>query len=82
MHVVAPKEAPTCRSQDSKGEWFERAYGYVIACHSLRGNFLQMKVVEDVALRRHKAVSFVVERDKDIQEWNEQKLPNVVRKKH
>ena len=28
--------------------------------------------------RPHKAVSFVVERDKEIQEWNEQKLPKVL----
>ena len=34
-----------------------------------------MKVVEDFEMRPHKAVSFVVERDKEIQEWNEQPLP-------
>ena len=34
-----------------------------------------MKVVEDSKSRPHKAVSFVVERDKVIQEWKEQKLP-------
>ena len=37
-----------------------------------------MKVVEDFESRPHEAVSFVVERDKDMQEWNEQ----VARKKH
>ena len=37
-----------------------------------------MKVVEDFESRPHKAVSFVVEREKGIQEWNEQKLPKVL----
>ena len=37
-----------------------------------------MKVVEDFQLRPHKAVSFVVERDKDVEAWNEQKLPKVL----
>ena len=37
-----------------------------------------MKVVEDFESRPHKAVSFVVERGKEIQEWNEQKLPKVL----
>ena len=36
-----------------------------------------MKVVEDFELRPHTAVSFVVEREKEMQEWNEQKLPKV-----
>ena len=36
-----------------------------------------MKVVEDFESRSHKAVSFVVERGKEMQEWNEQKLPKV-----
>ena len=31
-----------------------------------------MKVLEDIESRPHKAVSFVVERDKEVQEWNEQ----------
>ena len=38
----------------------------------------QMKVVEDFESRPHKAVSFVVEREKEIQEWYEQKLPKVL----
>ena len=37
-----------------------------------------MKVVEDFELRLHKAVSFVVEREKEIQEWNVQKLPKAL----
>ena len=37
-----------------------------------------MKVVEDFESRPNKAVPFVVERGKEIQEWNEQKLPKVL----
>ena len=37
-----------------------------------------MEVVEDFESRPHKAVSLVVERGKEIQEWNEQKLPKVL----
>ena len=36
-----------------------------------------MEVVEDES-RPHKAVSFVAKREKEIQEWNEQKLPKVL----
>ena len=37
-----------------------------------------MKVVEDFESKPHKAVSCVVERGKEIQEWTEQKLPKVL----
>ena len=37
-----------------------------------------MKVVENFESRPHNAVSFVVERDKEVQEWNEQKLPGAL----
>ena len=43
-----------------------------------RGKFSQMKVVEDSESRPHKAVSFVVERDKEVQEWNEPKMPKAL----
>ena len=51
---------------------------YVVACDSLKGKISQIKVVEDFGSRPHKAVYFVVEREKEIQEWNEQKLPKVL----
>ena len=35
-------------------------------------------MVEDVESRPHRAVPFVVEREKEVQEWNEQKLPKVL----
>ena len=76
LHAMAPTEASTCKSKDSKG--IERIYDFVTACDSLEGNISQMKVVGDFESRPHKAVSFVVERDKEIQEWNEQKLPKVL----
>ena len=34
-----------------------------------------MQVIEDFESRPHKAVTFVVERGKERQEWNEQNLP-------
>ena len=37
-----------------------------------------MKVVEDFESRPYKAVSFVVERGTERQEWNEQKLPKAL----
>ena len=76
--MVAPKEASTCRSKGPKGEWIERTFDYLVACQGSRGKISQMKVVEDFESRPHKAVSFVVEREKEMQEWNEQKLPKVL----
>ena len=67
----------SCRSEESKGEWIERTYDYAIACNSLKGETSQMEV-EDFESRPHKAVSFQVESDKEMQEWNEQNLPKVL----
>ena len=53
----------------------EKVYGYVIACSRLKGRISDMKVIEDFESRPHKAVTFVVERGKERQEWNEQQLP-------
>ena len=46
----------------------EKVHYYVIACKSLKGEISQMKVVEDFESRPHKAGSFLVEREKEIQE--------------
>ena len=78
MHVIAPEGVSTCRSKNAKGECVEKVYDYVIACNSLKGKISQMNVVEDVESRPHKAVTFVVERGKGRQEWNEQKLPKAL----
>ena len=64
MHAVAPKEASTCRSKSPEGEWIERTCDYVIASGCPKGKVLHMEVVEDFESRPHKAVSFVVEREK------------------
>ena len=53
-------------------------YDYVIACSSLKGKNSDMKVIEDFESRPHKAVTFVVERGKERQEWNEQQLPKAL----
>ena len=52
--------------------------GYVIACNSLKGKISQVEVVEGFGSRPHKAVSFVIEREKEMKEWNQQKLPKVL----
>ena len=71
--MVAPEKASTCRSTSAKGEWIEKVYDYVVACNSRKRKISQMKVVENFESRPHKAVSFLVEREKETQEWNEQK---------
>ena len=89
--MVGPKAASTCRSKSRIGEWIERTCDCVIASDSLKQKKTQMKVVEDFESRPPKAVFFVVEREKETQEWNEQELPRgaawlqwikVARKKH
>ena len=77
MHVVAPKEASTCRSKGPKGEWIERTYDF-FCVSQLQEKFSQVKVVEDVGSRPYKAVSFVVEREKEVQEWNDQTMPKAL----
>ena len=62
MHVVAPKEASTCKSEGSKGEWIERTYDYVIVCNSLAQS----------------GVLFWSKEKTEILECNEQKLPKVL----
>ena len=77
IHLIAPAGVSTCRSKNAKGEWVEKVYDNVVACSSLMGGFSNMKVMEDFVSRPHKADTFVVERGKERQEWNEQKLPKV-----
>ena len=78
MHEVALEKASTCRSKGAKVEWIEKVCDYVVACNSLKGKISQMEVVEDLELRPHKAVSFLIESEKEMQEWSEQKLPKVL----
>ena len=56
----------------------EKVLNYVIACSSPKERISDMKVLEDFESRPHRAVTFVVERGKERQDWNEQKLPKVL----
>ena len=78
MHVIAPEGVSTCRSRSAKGEWVEKVYDYVIASSSLKGRISDTQVIEDFEPRPHKAVTFIVERGKERQEWNEQELPKAL----
>ena len=71
MHVIAPEGVSMCRSKYAKGVWVEKAYDYVIACSRLKERTSDMQVIEDFELRPHTAVTFVVERGKERQEWRE-----------
>ena len=63
--------------KNAKGVWVEKVYDYVIACNRLKGKISKMKVIEDSESRPHKAITFVVERGKERQEWSEQRMPKV-----
>ena len=78
MYVMAPEGVSTCRSRSAKGEGRRKAYDYVTACSSLKGRLSDMQVTEDFESRPHKAVTFVVKRGKEKQEWNEQKMPKAL----
>ena len=75
---MAPEGVSTCRSRSAKGEWVEKVYDYVTACSSLKGIISDMRVKEDFESRQHKAVTFVVQRGKGRQEWNEEKKPRAL----
>ena len=71
---VVSKESDACSGsgrsvhmqvKSAQGEWIERTKDYVIACLSLRGQISQINDVEDFESRPHKAVSFVVERERE-----------------
>ena len=75
MFIKAPREGvSTCRSKGRNGELVERTYHCVIASHSLQGKIKNMEVVEDFESQPHKAVAFLVDRDKEFQMWRKQKI--------
>ena len=78
MHLIPPEGVSTCRSKNAKGVWLEKVYDHVMACNSLEGTISKMKVMEDFESRPRKAVTFVVERGKERQEWSEQRMPKVL----
>ena len=61
----------SCRSKGPTDELIERTYDCVIASQSPQGEIKNMEVVEDFEPRPHKEVTFLVERDKEIQELRE-----------
>ena len=79
MNVIAPEGVSACSSKSAQGEWVEKVYD-IHHCLSTasKGRLSLMKVVEVFESRPHKAESFVVEREKEVQEWNEQKMPKVL----
>ena len=52
--------------KSAEGKWIEKVHDHVIACDSLKGKISQVEVVEDFESRAHKAVSFLVESEKEI----------------
>ena len=56
----------------------ERTYDFVVASGGLKGKILQMDVVEDFESRPHEHCLLEVRREKEMKEWNEQKLPKVL----
>ena len=53
----------------------EKVHDYVIPCGSPKGRTSDTKVIDVFQSRPHRAVTFAVEKGKQRQEWNEQKLP-------
>ena len=75
---MAPGRVSTCRSRSAKGEWVEKVSDCEKACGSRKGIISDMQVIEGFESRPHKAVTFVVRRRKERQEWNEQQLPKAL----
>ena len=79
MLIEAPgREIPSCRSKCPNGKTIERTYDYVFASQSLQGKLENMEVAEDFESRRHKTVTFLVERGKEIQDLCELKMPKAL----
>ena len=66
---------PRADLQALKGELIERTYDYAIASRSLQGEIKSMEVVVRYRSRPYKAVTFLVERDKEIQKMRELTMP-------
>ena len=61
---MAPEGVSTCRSRSGKGEWVEKVYDCVLPCSNLKGRISDMQAIENFETRPHKAVTFVVKREK------------------
>ena len=67
------------RAKGRKDVWIERTYDFLVASGSLEGKISKMEVVvEDFESRPHKAMSFEVRREKETEDWDEQKLPKML----
>ena len=81
MHVVAPKEASTCRSKGPKvsGSKEPTITSLRVPISKEKSHrWRWWKILSRDHIKQYKAVSRVVKREKEIQEWNEQKLPKVL----
>ena len=80
MFTEVPEERmSTCRSKGPCGEMIERNVS-IRHCQSkfARKNTKDMDVVENFESRPRKAVTFLVDRDGEIQEWCELKMPTAL----
>ena len=74
MHVVAPKEASTCRSKGAKEEWIERTLTTLLRAIVSKNKWRWWKIFRG---RTNPCLLWFREK-KEIQEWNEQKMPRVL----
>ena len=78
MFIAASEEGiSTCRSKGSNGELIERTYN-VIACQSLDEKTKNMEIAEDFESRPHKAVAFLIEKGKELQEMRQLEMPKAL----
>ena len=78
MHVVAPVKASTCRSKGTKGGWIGKVHDYVIACKGPNGKSPRCRWWKTSSRGRTKQCPLWLKEKKEMQEWNEQKLPKVL----
>ena len=65
-------DANMCPEDFEESLWLQSRHLFIEA---LTEASMCMEVVEDFESRPHKAVSFVVERDKEVQVWREHRMP-------
>ena len=80
--VVAPQGVSTCRSKGPEDVWIERTYDYVVASGSLKGTSHRWRWWKILSQDHMNSVFSCQkrerEREKEVKEWNEQKLPKVL----
>ena len=78
MHVVAPKGVSTSRSNGPQGEWVEKPVTTSLGLVASEENFTDGGGGRLLSRGSTKQCPFVVQREEEIQEWIEQKLPKVL----